>query len=220
MELTREVFLQNTDHALVKPTLTLADVRSGLEFVAEAGCGVAVAPNRLALAKAVLAGTSCPITAMISHATGGASTKAKVAEAEAYILEGADALDMVIDIGAVLSGEDAMVRDDIAAVVAAAGSTPLGAILEVGYLNDAQTVRAAELAAEAGAAWVVTSTGFVPGGSDAHNIRLLRQAVGTNVRVKAAGGLVDAEDVWEALNAGADRFGLSGTHRILDELES
>ncbi len=217
MELTREVFLRNTDHALVKPTLTLDDLRAGLEFVAESGCGVAVAPNRLGVVKAFLAGSSSRVTTMISHATGGASTKAKAAEAELYASDGADALDMVIDIGAMLSGEDALVHDDIAAVVAAAGTVPVGAILEVGYLNDSQIVSAAKLATAAGAAYVVTGTGFVPGGSDSHGVALLREATGPDVHVKAAGGLVTLEDVWEALNAGADRFGISRTQRILAE---
>lgn len=220
MELTREVFLQHTDHALVKPTLTLADLRSGLEFVAEAGCGVSVSPNRLELTKAFLAGTNSPITTMISHATGGASTAAKAAEAELYAAAGADALDMVIDIGAMLSGEDALVQDDIAAVVAAAGPVTVRAIVEVGYLNDAQTIRAAELATAAGVEWVVTGTGFVPGGSDSHTVTLLSHATGPNVRVKAAGGLISRDDVWEAMNAGADRFGISRTQRILAEFDA
>lgn len=217
-KLTREVFLQNNDHSLLKPTLTMQDLVDGLEFAAESGCGaVCISPHRLDLAAKILKGTDVAIATVVGFPTGCHNTAIKVAEAKQCIADGATDLDMVMDIGAMLSGEEAMVRDDIAAVVSASGNIPVKVILEVGYLTDDQIVRASELATEAGVAYVKTATGFATGGANAHNIALMRKAAGANVKVKASGALSSLADVQAVYDAGADRWGISRTRAILDE---
>jgi deoxyribose-phosphate aldolase len=218
MQLTREEFLQRNDHSLLKPTLTYTDLRDGLEFAAETGCGaVCISPHRLALASEVLKGTSVRIATVVGFPTGTHATRAKVDEAKQVIDDGAVALDMVMDIGAMLSGDEARVRDDVAAVVAEAAGTEVKVILEVDYLSDDQIIRAAQLCAEGGANYVKTSTGFVAGGANAHNIALMRGAVPDSVKVKASGGLSSLADVQAVFDAGADRWGISRTKQILAE---
>jgi deoxyribose-phosphate aldolase len=218
MQLTREEFLQRNDHSLLKPTLTYTDLRDGLEFAAETGCGaVCISPHRLALASEVLKGTSVRIATVVGFPTGTHATRAKVDEAKQVIDDGAVALDMVMDIGAMLSGDETRVRDDVAAVVAAAAGTEVKVILEVDYLSDDQIIRAAQLCAEGGANYVKTSTGFVAGGANAHNIALMRGAVPDSVKVKASGGLSSLADVQAVFDAGADRWGISRTKQILAE---
>ncbi|AWE41742.1 MULTISPECIES: deoxyribose-phosphate aldolase [unclassified Actinobaculum] len=218
MQLTREEFLQRNDHSLLKPTLTYADLRAGLEFAAETGCGaVCISPHRLALASEVLKGTDVRIATVVGFPTGTHATRAKVDEAKQVIDDGAVALDMVMDIGAMLSGDETRVRDDVAAVVEAAAGTEVKVILEVDYLSDEQIVRAAQLCAEAGANYVKTSTGFVAGGANAHNIGLMRGAVPDSVKIKASGGLSSLADVQAVFDAGADRWGISRTKQILAE---
>lgn len=220
MTLTREQFLQGNDHSLLKPTLTLADLREGLEFAAEVKCGaVCISPHRLDLAREVLDGTDVQIATVIGFPTGTHATSIKVAEARQVIDEGATALDMVMDIGALLSGEDNLVRDDVAAVVEAANGNEVKVILEVDYLNDDQIVRACELIADGGADYVKTSTGFVSGGANPHNIALLRKSVPESVKVKASGGLSSLAEVQAVYEAGADRWGISRTKQILAEFE-
>lgn len=217
-KLTREVFLKNNDHSLLKPTLTMQDLIDGLEFAAESGCGaVCISPHRLDLAAKILKGTDVAIATVVGFPTGCHHTNAKVAEAKQCIADGASDLDMVMDIGAMLSGEEAMVHDDIAAVVQASGSTPVKVILEVGYLTDEQIARACEIATDAGVAYVKTSTGFATGGANAQNIALMRKASGKNVKVKASGALSSLADVQAVYDAGADRWGISRTRQILAE---
>lgn len=221
MKLTREQFLKGNDHSLLKPNLTLADHRAGLEFAAEVGCGaVCISPHRLELASEVLAGTDVTIATVVGFPTGAHATAAKVAEARQVIDDGATALDMVMDIGALLSGEYDLVRDDMAAVVRASGDNEVKVILEVDYLNDDLIVKACELATEAGVDYVKTSTGFVPGGANAHNIALMRKSVPTNIKVKASGGLSSLAEVRAVFEVGADRWGISRTKQILAEFDA
>ncbi|MGO1581804.1 MAG: deoxyribose-phosphate aldolase [Actinomycetaceae bacterium] len=219
MELTREIFLKNNDHSLLKPTLTHADVRAGLEFAAEVGVGaVCISAHRLAVASDILRGTDIAIATVVGFPLGTHATRIKVAETKQVIDDGATDVDMVMDIGAMLSADEAMVRDDIAAVVEAAAGAPVKVILEVDYLDDAQIARASELTSEAGAAYVKTSSGFAAGnGATAHNIAIMRAAARPDVKIKAAGGLKNLDDVRAVFEAGADRWGISRTKDILAE---
>lgn len=217
MKLTKEIFLKNNDHSLLKPTLTMKDLTEGLEFCAEVGCGaVCISPHRLDLATKILKGTDVSIATVIGFPTGCHATEAKVAEAKIAVEDGATELDMVIDIGALLSGEEAKVHDDIAAVVNAV-EYPVKTILEVAYLSDDQIVRACEIASDAGAAYVKTATGFAPSGATPENIALMRKATPADVKIKASGGLSSLAEVQAVFDAGADRWGISRTKQILEE---
>ena len=116
---------------------------------------------------------------------------------------------MVINIGWLLDGDDDAVRDDIAGVVAAADGKCVKVIIETCLLTDEQKVRACELAVEAGASFVKTSTGFSTGGATAEDVALMRKTVGDRCKVKASGGIHTAEDAQAMVDAGADRLGCS-----------
>lgn len=217
-ELTRELFLERSDHSILRPTATLQEYTDGLEFAAEVNVGaVCVSPHRLGLARRILQGTGITLATVVGFPSGCHATEAKVAEARQCIADGATGLDMVMDIGAMLSGEDAMVQDDIAAVVRAAEEVPVKVILEVYYLSDDQIARACALATDAGVAYVKTATGFAPGGATPHNVALLRSSAGAHVKVKASGGISSLADVRAVYAAGADRWGISRTREILAE---
>jgi deoxyribose-phosphate aldolase len=161
------------------------------------------------------------VCSVIGFPLGAVSTQAKVAEARFAVLEGACELDMVIAIGAAKAWEWGEVADDIAAVVEAAkaveASVLVKAIIECFLLTDEQKRTACEAAVSAGADFVKTSTGFLGGGATVEDVRLMRQAVGPNVGVKASGGIKTAADAIRMIEAGATRIGTSNSVAIIGE---
>ncbi|WP_028709442.1 deoxyribose-phosphate aldolase [Propionicicella superfundia] len=221
MKLTKEQFLGYVDHSLLKPNLTLDEIRRGCEFAAEVGAkAVCISPHRLGIAREILSGTPVIIGTVAAFPSGAHMTEVKAFEARRCVEAGASEVDMVIDVGALLSGRDDMVRDDIRAVVEAADPAHVKVILETHYLTDEQIVRGAQLVSEAGAAFVKTATGFTPTGATPHNVALLRQGAAPLTKVKAAGGISTLADVIAVIEAGADRIGISRTQAILDEIEA
>ena len=218
MELTKEEFLSYVDHSLLKPNLTLDEVVSGLEYAAEVKAkAVCITPHRLDIASDVLAGTDVIIGTVAAFPSGAHATEVKVFETQKCYEAGATEVDMVIDIGALLSGREDMVRDDIRAVVEASPAH-VKVILETAYLTDEQILRGSALVSEAGAAFVKTSTGFATTGATPENVALLRKGAASETQVKAAGGLQTLEQVKAAIAAGADRVGVSRTREILAEI--
>jgi deoxyribose-phosphate aldolase len=218
MELTKEEFLSYVDHSLLKPNLTLDEVVSGLEYAAEVKAkAVCITPHRLDIASDVLAGTDVIIGTVAAFPSGAHATEVKVFETQKCYEAGATEVDMVIDIGALLSGREDMVRDDIRAVVEASPAH-VKVILETAYLTDEQILRGSALVSEAGAAFVKTSTGFATTGATPENVALLRKGAAPGTQVKAAGGLQTLEQVKAAIAAGADRVGISRTKEILAEI--
>lgn len=221
MQLTKEQFLGYVDHSLLKPNLTLDEMRRGCEFAAEVGAkAVCISPHRLGIAREILSGTPVIIGTVAAFPSGAHMTEVKAFEARKCVEAGAAEVDMVIDIGALVSGYDDMVRDDIRAVVEAAAPAHVKVILEVHYLTDEQIVRGAQLVSEAGAAFAKTATGFTPTGATPHNVALLRQGAAPETQVKAAGGISTLADVIAVIEAGATRVGISRTKAILDEIEA
>lgn len=221
MKLTKEQFLSYVDHSLLKPNLTPEESRRGCEFAAEVGAkAVCISPHRLDIAREVLSGTPVIIGTVAAFPSGAHMTKVKAFEAKACFDAGATEVDMVIDIGSLISGRDDVVRDDIRAVVEAADPAHVKVILETHYLTDEQIVRGAQIVSEAGAAFVKTATGFAPTGATPHNIALLRQGAAAQTQVKAAGGISTLADVIAVIEAGATRVGISKTQSILDEIEA
>ena len=218
MELTKEEFLSYVDHSLLKPNLTLDEVVSGLEYAAEVKAkAVCITPHRLDIASDVLAGTDVIIGTVAAFPSGAHATEVKVFETQKCYEAGATEVDMVIDIGALLSGREDMVRDDIRAVVQASPAH-VKVILETAYLTDEQILRGSALVSEAGAAFVKTSTGFATTGATPENVALLRKGAAPETQVKAAGGLQTLEQVKAVIAAGADRVGISRTKEILAEI--
>jgi deoxyribose-phosphate aldolase len=218
MELTKEEFLSYVDHSLLKPNLTLDEVVSGLEYAAEVKAkAVCITPHRLEIASDVLAGTDVIIGTVAAFPSGAHATEVKVFETQKCYEAGATEVDMVIDIGALLSGREDMVRDDIRAVVEASPAH-VKVILETAYLTDEQILRGSALVSEAGAAFVKTSTGFATTGATPENVALLREGAAPETQVKAAGGLQTLEQVKAVIAAGAGRVGISRTKEILAEI--
>ncbi|MFH0980946.1 MAG: deoxyribose-phosphate aldolase [Planctomycetota bacterium] len=209
------------DHTLLKPDATAQQV---MELCAEAAqygfASVCVNPNWVALAAKRLSGTPVKVWAVVGFPLGAHTPEIKALEARRAIRDGAREIDMVINVGALKSGDDELVYRDIRAVTEACleGRALCKVIIEAALLTDAEKVRACQLAKRARADFVKTSTGFGPGGATAHDVALMAEAVrGTKMGVKAAGGIRSYEDAQKMIQAGATRLGASAGVRILQE---
>ena len=156
-----------------------------------------------------LQGSDVRVCTVVGFPLGQMSTKAKAAEARIAVEDGADEIDMVINVGALKGGDDAVVFEDIRAVRKACEGKVLKVIIETCLLNEEEKVRACRLAMEAKADFVKTSTGFSTGGATKEDVALMRKTVGDTMGVKASGGIRDKEKAVEMLEAGADRLGTS-----------
>ncbi|QIK73170.1 deoxyribose-phosphate aldolase [Propioniciclava coleopterorum] len=208
------------DHSLLRPELTLQEVADGCALAARYDvASVCVRPADVPLAVEALAGTDVAVGSVIAFPHGSTLTSVKVAEARALVEAGATELDMVVNIGWLRSGLVDRVRDEIAAVVAAADGHLVKVILENAYLDHDQKVAAYRAVEEAGADYVKTSTGFAPGGATLEDVALMRATVSERVKVKCAGGVRTLDALLEMREAGADRSGATATAAILDEYE-
>ena len=161
-----------------------------------------------------LQGSDVRVCTVVGFPLGQMSTKAKAAETRIAVEDGADEIDMVINVGALKGGDDAVVFEDIRAVRKACEGKVLKVIIETCLLNEEEKVRACRLAMEAKADFVKTSTGFSIGGATKEDVALMRKTVGDTMGVKASGGIRDKEKAVEMLEAGADRLGTSATITI------
>ncbi|MFL5755019.1 MAG: deoxyribose-phosphate aldolase [Chloroflexota bacterium] len=221
-DLTYEQVAKTIDHSLLRPELTLDDVRDGCALAARYDVASAcVRAADVVLAAEMLAGTGVAVGTVIGFPHGAHLSSTKVHEAQQALEGGATELDMVINIGWLRSGEDQRVEDDIRAVVeAAAGRAIVKVILENAYLTKDEIVRGCRVAEAAGADFVKTSTGFAPGGATLEDIRLMRATVSPRVRVKAAGGVRSLDALLDVMAAGADRCGATRTAEMLDEFRT
>ena len=198
------------DHTILKPTATEKDIEKLCAEAAENGfASVCINPCNIPMAKKILEGSDVKVCTVIGFPLGANSLTIKAAEtAEAYDM-GCDEFDMVINIGALKDGKYDYVRDEIAAVVAAAKGKCVKVIIETGLLTDEEKVMATKLSCEAGACFVKTSTGISSTGATVHDVALMKANVTDGVRVKASGGIKTAEFAMELVSAGADRLGTS-----------
>jgi deoxyribose-phosphate aldolase len=205
------------DHTLLKPESTLAGiVRLCEEAKQYQFATVCVNPYWVKTAAELLAGSGVGVTTVIGFPLGASTTRTKVAETEDAIGNGATDIDMVLNVGALKSGQLEQVEQDIAAVVAASrGKAIVKVILETGLLTDEEKIKACELSKSAGADFVKTSTGFGPGGATAQDIALMRRTVGPEMGVKASGGVRDAATCKAVIAAGATRIGASSSVAIV-----
>jgi len=207
------------DHTILKPEATRADVtkvcREARQYHFASVC---VNPYWVPLVRAELAGSPVKVCTVAGFPLGATSTEAKVAEAAAAVRAGAQELDMVINIGALRSGDHEAVKLDIAAVVKVSheAGAIVKVILETALLEDNQKAVACTLAKLAGADFVKTSTGFGPAGATAHDVALMRSVVGPAIGVKAAGGIRTLEDFQTMTAAGATRIGASASVKIVE----
>lgn len=206
------------DHTLLKPEATLEQIEQLCAEAAKYGfVSVCVNPFWVATSARLLAATPVKVCTVIGFPLGASATAVKAFETRQAVADGADEVDMVINIGALKSGLDNVVERDMAAVVEAAGeATVTKAILETALLTDAEKVRACRLAKRAGLDFVKTSTGFGPGGATAGDVALMRQVVGREMGVKASGGVRDRETALLMVQAGASRIGASASVKIVE----
>lgn len=209
------------DHTLLAPDTTAAEIEQLCREAAHFGfAAVAIQPAWVALATSLLHDTPVKVCAAIGFPHGASTTSVKRFEAAEALRLGADELDMVMNIGALKSGERGRVQADMAGVaeLAHAAGAILKVILETSLLSDAEKVLACEIALTAGADFVKTSTGFSSGGATVEDVALMRKTVGNRAGVKASGGIRSAQQAAALLRAGADRIGTSASVVILQEL--
>jgi deoxyribose-phosphate aldolase len=221
--LSYEDVAKTIDHSLLRPELDDAFITDGCKLAARYQvASVCCRPADVPRAVELLAGTGVAVGTVIGFPHGGSTTEAKVFEAEQALRQGATELDMVINIGALKSGRDAYVRDEIAAIVAVAHAA--GAIVKVimenAYLDDDQKVRGCKLAEAAGADFVKTSTGFAPTGATHEDLALMRRSVSPRIGVKAAGGVRTLDGLLAVMELGVTRIGATQTAAILDDFKS
>ncbi len=218
MTLSRADLATLVDHTLLKPEATPADVEALIAEAADLGVfSVCVSPSMLP----VVTPPGVAVATVCGFPSGKHHSSIKAAEAALSIEQGADEVDMVIDVAAAVEGRFNDVEADIAAVRAAVPAPKvLKVIIESAALSDEAIVGACTAAKNAGADFVKTSTGFHPaGGASAHAVALMRQTVGPDIGVKASGGIRTAAAALEMVEAGANRLGLSGTRAVLDGLD-
>lgn len=206
MELNRMI-----DHTILKPEATEAAVQKIIDEAKEYNFfSVCINPCWVAFASEQLADTDVAVCTVIGFPLGANTPEVKAYEAADAIKNGANEVDMVINIGALKSQQYDQVRQDIQGVVdAAKGKALVKVIIETALLTDEEKVKACELAKEAGADFVKTSTGFSTGGAKVADIRLMRETVGPDMGVKASGGVHNAEEALAMIEAGATRIGAS-----------
>ncbi|TCD46413.1 deoxyribose-phosphate aldolase [Streptococcus sp. X16XC17] len=205
------------DHTLLKPEankeqiLTLIEQAKQYDFAS-----VCVNPTWVSLAAQELKGSDVKVCAVIGFPLGANTPAVKAFETKDAIANGADEVDMVINIGQLKDGQDDLVEADIRAVVEAANDTLTKVIIETCLLTDEEKVRACEAAKRAGADFVKTSTGFSTGGANVHDIALMRKTVGPDMGVKASGGARSLEGALAFIEAGATRIGASSGVAIME----
>ncbi|MDN5773966.1 MAG: deoxyribose-phosphate aldolase [Brevibacterium aurantiacum] len=204
------------DHTLLKPEATPADVEALVTEAKELGVlAICVSPSMLPVTDP----GELVVATVVGFPSGQVKPEIKAAEAAQAVSDGADEVDMVINIGQAITGDFDALEADIRGVVDASGSALVKVIIESAALSDDQIVEASRRAEAAGAGFVKTSTGFHPaGGASAHAVSLMRETVGDRLGVKASGGIRTVDAAEEMIAAGASRLGLSGSKVILDGL--
>ncbi len=216
---TRNEIAETIDHAALKPELTEEELTRACRMGRAFGiASVCVRPCDVARARKILEGGDTCVSTVIGFPHGANRTQTKVLEAKLAIADGADELDMVLNIGRLLSGDESAVAEDIEAVAAVTQKEGafLKVILEICFLSPAQIERATEIARDAGANFVKTSTGFGPGAATPEAVRIMLNAAQKTIGVKASGGIRDYQTAVQYLNLGCRRLGTSATEAILN----
>ena len=206
------------DHTLLKADATRAEIEQLCGEAAEFGFAtVCVNPTWVALAARRLSGSRSGVCSVVGFPLGATTPDVKHYETRRAIFDGAREIDMVVNVGALKSGNDAAAEGDIRAVREATRGKVLKVILETALLNRDEKVRACRISAEIGADFVKTSTGFGPGGATAEDVRLMRETVGPRMGVKASGGIRDTAAAKAMIEAGASRLGTSASVAIVTD---
>lgn len=208
------------DHTLLKPDASEKDITALCDEAAKFGfASVCVNPSWVKRASQLLEGKGVPVCTVIGFPLGATLPDVKAFETRRAIFNGAEEVDMVINIGALKSGDDCLVEDDIRAVAEAAHENDVlcKVIIETALLTNDEKVRACIAAKNAGADFVKTSTGFAKGGATVEDVNLMRRTVGAALGVKASGGVKGIDDARKMFEAGATRIGASVGVKIAQE---
>jgi deoxyribose-phosphate aldolase len=208
------------EHTILKPTLVQADIEQLIEDALKYHfVGVCIPPYWVRKVKRDLSHTAIQVVTVVGFPLGYQMTQVKLAEAQQAIADGADEIDMVMNISAFKTNAKEWVKPELAAMAKLCHEHGrlLKVIIETAYLNEAEIVAACQLCADAGADYVKTSTGFAPEGAKAEHIRLMRQTVGEGLGVKASGGVRNYAQALAMVKAGADRIGTSAGPSICEE---
>lgn len=207
------------DHTLLKPDATSSMIESLCrEAIENNFYAVCVNPCFVKFAKDLLKGSNVKVATVIGFPLGANTKEVKAFETEDAIKNGADEVDMVINIGALKNKDYDLVKEDIKSVVEAAKGKIVKVIIETCLLTDDEKKKACELALEAGAHFVKTSTGFSSGGATVEDVKLMKLVVGDKMGIKASGGIRDLETARKMIEAGATRLGTSSGVKIAKEL--
>jgi deoxyribose-phosphate aldolase len=220
VKLTVQDMADMIDHSLLRPELSREQIIEGCSVAKEyAVASVCVKPSDVALAKKELSDSRVLTTTVIGFPHGSSKTSVKVFEAEEAMKDGAVELDMVLNIGKLMSGEYEYVERDIKAVVDAAHAKGVivKVIFENFYLSDDLKIKACKICENADADFVKTSSGFAGGGATIEDLRLMRKNCSDKIRIKAAGGVRTLDDALAVRSVGTVRFGATATKAILDE---
>ena len=212
--------LAASDHTLLAPGAVWAEIQAlcdeGLRYRTASVC---IPPSYVARARTYL-GDRLPVCTVIGFPNGYSTAAAKAYEAAEAADNGADELDMVVNLGLVKEGDDAGVLAELRQVRAACPGKILKVIIETCLLTEAEKIRLCRIVSDSGADFIKTSTGFAGGGATRADVALLRAYTAPRVKVKAAGGIASLEDAWAFLELGADRLGTSRIVKLVRQLES
>lgn len=208
---------QRIEHTLLKPEATVKDIMRLCDEAQKYHLyAVCVNPCYVPLAKHLLQGTEVKVVTVVGFPLGATFSSVKALEAKTAMEEHADEIDMVMNVSAFKTGDYAAVTEDIRRVVEAAAPCPVKVIIEAAYLTPREKRTACRIIADGGAKFVKTSTGFGKGGATVEDVKLLHEEVGKyGLKVKAAGGIRDAETAKAMVEAGADRIGTSAGAAIM-----
>ena len=208
------------DHTNIKPNATVKDINNlcndAMEYNFSSAC---VTPTNVALAHEILKSTDVNVCSVIGFPFGANKSEIKAFEALVAVEDGAVELDMVMNIGALKSCADSLVKRDVEGVVESADGMVVKVILETALLTNSEKIRACNISMEAGADYIKTSTGIGYSGANIQDISLIRETVGHDMGVKASGGIRNLNTVLDMINAGASKIGTSTGPAIMKELE-
>ena len=208
--------LSHVDHTLLKPEATWDQIKTLCDEAMEFGCATVCIPPSYVKRAAEYVQGNLKICTVIGFPNGYNTMAAKIFETKDAVENGASEIDMVINVGAIKSGDWLLVKRDIEGVVnAVKGRAKVKVIIEACLLTDEEKVKACTVAKLAGAAFVKTSTGYSTGGATVEDVRLMRETVGPEMGVKASGGVRTYDDAIAMLKAGANRLGCSSTMKIV-----
>jgi deoxyribose-phosphate aldolase len=214
-----KLILSKVDHTLLGQDSTWAQIKEICEDAIQYGtASICIPPSFVKRAKEFVGGRM-KVCTVIGFPNGYATTEVKVFETENAVKNGADEIDMVINLGALKEGDEAFLEHEIKAVKTACSGRVLKVIIETCLLTDAEKMTMCRIVTNAGADFIKTSTGFSKGGATFEDVKLMRAHVGPEVKVKASGGIASLEDAEEYVRLGAERLGTSRIVKILKAQE-